>query len=1030
MRLMKPIIPILQGLLLTFAFNASAAVTVDLQTGRQSGTNAAMPEVTVADTGNGYTVTYTITQAEYLSSSATESGDTWSIPGFSSVENEGLPVLPYKGDSFVLPIGSTPSVTVLESEYVEFDGNIRLGNAPLFDGISQPATAPTHPRSFKSDGFYPVEIVRCEPLQVYRDRPIATVAITPIQYDSENAKIRVYTKISYKLSYEASTRTAAQAQTLHTVSEDDPFLNSYVINGSTDSGIKRAGGTTVVVPDIMNSMLPEGYLIITTPKFQSAVAEFVKWKKRLGFNVTVKSQSDWTVNSVANAVKAQWRKDQNLCYLLIVGGLSDVPSEDFQLLGHNDYKYACFDGDKDFIPDLCYGRIPVSTNQEAEIVFNKIINYEKNPPINDTFYSTSTHCSYFSVADTNQVKESDERYAETTEEILFKAERKDFNVSRHYSISDAVESYPRQWFEDRLLVSRHTSGRLITLSMGCQIPDSLIYPNYSWRHSAPDISESINAGSLYVLYRGHGQTYCWEKPSFYIDDIFNLSNGELLPVVFSLSCNTGNLKSYDGGFARTFLRKENGGCVGIFASSVKSNTDHNNILAVGMFKSLWNECFDSKLEFDLIHEPSRDLRLGGIMNQGLAQLRSAMGLTESVYYTHKCYECYGDPSMRMYSSVPTSISTRVNTSLVDGNTFKYSFNIPTGCRASVYNVTRDSVVVFDYLKGSVTFPQDDEISICFTGDNMRCRQWSNVQTIRPLASRSAEANIMVREDRVWEHYGEDGSLWTEWFEGTSIINGKTYHNLYIRDRKPDNSQLEFVLAYMREEKGKVYMLASKLTPEQEYIFGTAFFTNYDDELLVYDFNLSEGDIMYMTEDPILLSSNKWPSLMEKNQNKQYITEKYALECQGKVFDAYDVMLIYTYNGHKTHHLVIKGVGGNRSAMCFPVLHNEYDCSEGTIRRVKLYDSDHNLLFDSWNAKNLSAADVEANGGVSVEGGCVRVDQAGADCRVDIYDTCGSLVRSNLGEACSETSLEGLARGVYIVRVSGSASGCTTLKVSL
>ena len=117
-------------------------------------------------------------------------------------------------------------------------------------------------------------------------------------------------------------------------------------------------------------------------------------------------------------------------------------------------------------------------------------------------------------------------------------------------------------------------------------------------------------------------------------------------------------------------------------------------------------------------------------------------------------------------------------------------------------------------------------------------------------------------------------------------------------------------------------------------------------------------------------------------------------------------------------------------MCFPVLYNEFDTSYGTVLNVRLYDSEKNLLFDNRYAKNLSAADVEANGGVSVEGGCVRVDQAGADCRVDIYDTCGSLVRSNLGEACSETSLEGLARGVYIVRVSGSASGCTTLKVSL
>lgn len=308
---------------------------------------------------------------------------------------------------------------------------------------------------------------------------------------------------------------------------------------------------------------------------------------------------------------------------------------------------------------------------------------------------------------------------------------------------------------------------------------------------------------------------------------------------------------------------------------------------------------------------------------------------------------------------------------------------------------------------------------------------STVQTIKPLASRSTEANIMVREDRIWEHIIEDGSKWNEWFEGTTVINGKTYHNLHIRETEADGTQQEFIVAYMHEDQGKVYMMAAKLKPEQCRIFGSASFRNYEEELLIYDFNLKDGDKMFMTEDPSVLAKHSiWPDLLQECQNEQYITNQYALEYKGSIFDAYEVTLIYAYNGEKTSYQVIEGVGGNESALCFPALHNEFDCAEGTVIRVKLYDSDHNLLFDSWNVKYLSAADVEADGGVSVEGGCVRVDQAGADCRVDIYDTCGSLVRSNLGEACSETSLEGLARGVYIVRVSGSASGCTTLKVSL
>lgn len=494
--------------------------------------------------------------------------------------------------------------------------------------------------------------------------------------------------------------------------------------------------------------------------------------------------------------------------------------------------------------------------------------------------------------------------------------------------------------------------------------------------------------------------------------------------------NNGNLKTYAGGFAETFLKKENGGCVGIFASSIESNTDHNNYIAIGMFKSIWNECFDSRLELDMIHDTTHDTRLGVLLNQGLAQLRNVYGVVDEIYSTQQYYYCFGDPSMRMYSGVPASISTKVTTSLVDGNTFKYSFNIPTGCRASVYNVTQDSVIVFDMLKGSVTFPKNDDISICFTGDNIRCLQWSNVQTVRPPASRIMESNIMVREDRIWEHYGFDGSIWTEWFEGTTEINGKTYHNFHLRDVKPDNSEVELLIAYMREDAGKVYMIASELTPLQQKIFGSAFYRNYEDELLVYDFNLNKDDVMLMTQDPIVQSSKIWPLTTGEYQNVHYITDKFVLEYQGKTFDTYEVTVIYPYNGHKWQYEVIKGVGGFQSAMCFPVLSSRYDCIEGKLHRVKLYDLDRNLLFDSYGAQMLSATDVEADGGVNFDGKVIRIDEAGADCRVDIYDTCGSLVRSNAGEACAETSLDGLARGVYIVRVSGTTNGCTAMKINI
>lgn len=579
---MKTVFQFLQSLLLVLAFSAStSAATIDLLTGKQTEISASNPDMVVTDLGSGYKVSYTINQAELT---LTPNGDvTWSIPGFSNPEKEGNPVMPYKGDSFVLPIGCDVAVELLESEYVEFSGNIKIGSAPLFDSMSSPTKTTEEASTFNTNGFYPTSIVKTEPLQVYRDRPIATIAVNPIQYDAATSKIRVYTKITYKLSYVTSTRSIAQSDIIHNVDADDSFLNSYVIN----------------------------------------------------FN-----------------------------------------------------------------------------SQSASAINNRAI---------------------------------------------------------------------------------------------------------------------------------------------------------------------------------------------------------------------------------------------------------------------------------------------------------------------------DSGVVDVVTSSSFTFPKNDNIKICFTGDNIRCQTWPVEYAVRPMSSRSSNNNIIVREDRVWVHIIEDGSTWTEWFDGTTVINGTTYHKLRLREANPDNVVIrDFIAAYMREENNKVYMIAA-VEPKNDIFWGVRYY-NYDAELLIYDFNLSEGDYMLMTEDQSVASSDIWPLFENELHNKLFLTKKIYKEYEGNIFNSY----IFTANGDDnkpSSYEVIKDVGSPTSALCFPIAAYRHDSIMGWVRAVKVYDIDGSLIFDYLAAKMLSADDVEC-GGVVIEGGCVKVDEAGADCRVDVYDTCGSLVLTATGEACAETSLDGLARGIYIVRVSGIAAGATTLKVRL
>ncbi|ETR69461.1 MAG: hypothetical protein OMM_09577 [Candidatus Magnetoglobus multicellularis str. Araruama] len=98
-----------------------------------------------------------------------------------------------------------------------------------------------------------------------------------------------------------------------------------------------------------------------------------------------------------------------------------------------------------------------------------------------------------------------------------------------------------------------------------------------------------------------------------------MTNGNLLPVVMSINCQTG---WFDGetdefdhrefeSFAEQFLRKENGGTVGIFAATRNSYSGFNDALAKGFIDSV----FPGFLQ-DVPNNSGANNRLGPILNHG------------------------------------------------------------------------------------------------------------------------------------------------------------------------------------------------------------------------------------------------------------------------------------------------------------------------------------------------------------------------------------------------------------------------------
>jgi hypothetical protein len=156
----------------------------------------------------------------------------------------------------------------------------------------------------------------------------------------------------------------------------------------------------------------------------------------------------------------------------------------------------------DIIPDIALGRISCETMQEADILVDKIINYP---------------------ADVNK---------EWKQNVLL--------VSSGLSAADENQFK----FNDRniLLENSYLKPNGIKATKIFRYPNK---PEYiPFQGEGPDIRREINNGSVIVNYYGHGGGLQWDLV-FTNDDIYELNNGNKLPLVISVTCYTAHFDNQE-----------------------------------------------------------------------------------------------------------------------------------------------------------------------------------------------------------------------------------------------------------------------------------------------------------------------------------------------------------------------------------------------------------------------------------------------------------------------------------------------------
>lgn len=624
--------------------------------------NAAdMPQRTVESTNDGLIITYRFTTADIHDDELFPGTVRWEIPGFSLNSTPAEPGVPSYTESFITPKGSTPEIELISASYTDLPYKISPARFPVPDNDTVCHTAENVAQITPYSGFFPSQVCQRLATADYRSMPVARVKINPVLYDYEAGMVRAYTELVYKITYGGADREESLQY------EPCSLLNPNCDISSNGSAMALSGESCTAAD--------AGYLIISVPEFEETLAPFIDWKKQMGYNVTALYDSGWTPESIKNAISEQYQSNNSLMYILIVGDHSKVPGEIKQYTWHHmtecfatDFHYGCLGGDEDLVPDLFRGRWPVNTVAQLETVIEKTTRYEQQPVSDPEFYANATHFGYFE--DQQHLKngsyipgpdgEEDTRFVKTCEDV-----RDYVQANTGIAVKRIYAAYPPPTFP---IPQRWSSVH----SFGDSIPKDLRPENYSWNWDggADDLTGSINKGPLYVLYRGHGNPEGWhllhpDTVRFGSRNIKTLNNGNKLPLIFSITCYSGDHRNEDC-FARNMLTHKNGGAIGLFAQTCSGYKGTNDKLASLFFNAVWPT--ETGLSFDrypvgnYLSDPTVSsslpaYQLGAIMDFSINGLDFTSTEEESVeLYTRRITHCFADPALYFNTERPADFA--------------------------------------------------------------------------------------------------------------------------------------------------------------------------------------------------------------------------------------------------------------------------------------------------------------------------------------------------------------------------------------
>lgn len=443
--------------------------------------------------------------------------ETYSVlemDGFYQSSTVGHPSLPVLSKMIEIPLCADVQVTVTASESKVYTSE-ELGIEHSVFPVQQPQRKSDTVRHaivrneqvYATNSFVGDPVVSVHKVGVARDRNLATVVFSPVQYNPVTGEVLYYSQVDVTITFVDADVAATNL-----------MKERY---HSPAFGIGTETLNVLPSPKDVNTSAPVRMLIVSHHMFRGHLDSYIEWKQRKGFLVTVAYTDSigTTTTSIRDYILQQYEdateQSPAPTYLLLVGDVAQVPAFNSRCTSIDnqhvtDLYYSTWtDGDN--IPDCYYGRFSATSIAHLNAQVEKTLMYEQYTFEDPTFLDKAVL-----VAGVDAASPSDNGYQYGDPALDY--------VSKFYVNGDNGYSQVI-YYKNNTTINPNASNVEVRYNGG--------YNNSS---QSAALRQLYNQGAGWINYSAHGYWNEWSMPEFTVAHANSMSNTQKFGFMIGNCC--------------------------------------------------------------------------------------------------------------------------------------------------------------------------------------------------------------------------------------------------------------------------------------------------------------------------------------------------------------------------------------------------------------------------------------------------------------------------------------------------------------